>query len=371
MWPNLRKGYKDEEIFNADETGLFFRITPDKTMKFKGEKCVGGKLSKERLTVLVASNMTGSEKKKLLVIGKAKQPRCFKNVKSLPVDYESNSKAWMTSVLFEKLIRQWDNKIFRQKKKMLLLVDNCPAHPNLENLKAIKLVFLPPNTTSVLQPMDQGVIKSLKTQFRKLQIMKILEELKNTDSRPKKLNVLEAILLVSKAWDRVSQKTISNCFAHAGFHSTTSAQEYTEEDDLPLIAWRTVPLSEWVETLPVKDLTTKENWENFSIVDEDLETEGNLTETEILANLTNLAEDQDQENETNDDDDLDGFEPPSIKETCSAVRVIRNFFTFNQELKERNTEAAISHLERITEAQFLKNNQIHKQTKLTDFFVQL
>ncbi|GLV33262.1 hypothetical protein CBL_08430 [Carabus blaptoides fortunei] len=34
VWPNLRKVYKDEEIFNADETGLFFRMMPDKTMKF-------------------------------------------------------------------------------------------------------------------------------------------------------------------------------------------------------------------------------------------------------------------------------------------------------------------------------------------------
>src|SRR5699024_11532775 len=58
--------------------------------------CSGGKLSKERVTVLVIVNMTGSIKKKLLVIGKSKKPRCFRNVKRLPVIYESNKKAWMT-----------------------------------------------------------------------------------------------------------------------------------------------------------------------------------------------------------------------------------------------------------------------------------
>ncbi|CAK1597281.1 unnamed protein product [Parnassius mnemosyne] len=79
-WPTLCEGYKPEEIFNADETGLFFNLTPDKTLKFKGEQCKGGKLSKTRITVLVAANMTGSCKKKLLVIGKAKNPRCFKNI---------------------------------------------------------------------------------------------------------------------------------------------------------------------------------------------------------------------------------------------------------------------------------------------------
>ena len=38
------------------------------------------------------------------------------------------------------------------------VIDSCPAHPHIFNLKSIKLYFLPPNTTSKTQPMDQGVI---------------------------------------------------------------------------------------------------------------------------------------------------------------------------------------------------------------------
>jgi hypothetical protein len=41
-----------------------------------------------------------------------------------------------------------------------MIVDNCPAHPHVKGLKSMKLVFLPPNTTSVTQPMDQGVIRN-------------------------------------------------------------------------------------------------------------------------------------------------------------------------------------------------------------------
>ena len=41
-----------------------------------------------------------------------------------------------------------------------MIVDNCPAHPHVKGLKSVKLVFLPPNTTSVIQPMDQGVIRN-------------------------------------------------------------------------------------------------------------------------------------------------------------------------------------------------------------------
>lgn len=70
VWPKLKMKYSPKDIFNADETGLFFKLTSDKTLKFKGEKCVGGKLSKERITVLVAANMSGTEKRKLFVTGK-------------------------------------------------------------------------------------------------------------------------------------------------------------------------------------------------------------------------------------------------------------------------------------------------------------
>ncbi|XP_066149867.1 uncharacterized protein [Euwallacea fornicatus] len=56
------------DIFNGDETGLFYKTTPNKTLKFKGEKCAGGKQSKERITVWVCANMTGTEKRLLMVI---------------------------------------------------------------------------------------------------------------------------------------------------------------------------------------------------------------------------------------------------------------------------------------------------------------
>lgn len=69
VFQQTRKGYSDDDIFNADETGIFYKMTYDKTMRFKGEKCSGGKMSKDRITVMVAANMRGIEKRKLLVIG--------------------------------------------------------------------------------------------------------------------------------------------------------------------------------------------------------------------------------------------------------------------------------------------------------------
>ena len=51
-------------VFNLDETGLFYRLLPDKTLSFKGEKCTSGKASKQRVTLLLGANMSGKEKTK-------------------------------------------------------------------------------------------------------------------------------------------------------------------------------------------------------------------------------------------------------------------------------------------------------------------
>ena len=61
------------------------------------QDCVGGKRSKEHITVALVASATG-EKLAPLVIGKTKKPRCFCNINtsSLPVTYRFNRKAWMT-----------------------------------------------------------------------------------------------------------------------------------------------------------------------------------------------------------------------------------------------------------------------------------
>ena len=88
--PHLLRQYKPEDVYNVDETGLFYKMTPDKSLTFKGDKCTGGKKAKECPTVLVGASMAG-EKLPLLIIGKSKSPRCFRGVKSLPLEYTANS----------------------------------------------------------------------------------------------------------------------------------------------------------------------------------------------------------------------------------------------------------------------------------------
>lgn len=136
-WPKIFTRFSPENIYNADETGLYFRALPEHTYMLKNESAKGCKTIKERITILCCANMAG-KKEKLLVIGKSKNPRCFKNVRSLPVDYFSNKNAWKTTWIFNEWLSKWDRNLER---KIALLVDNCTAHCVNVNLKNIEVIF--------------------------------------------------------------------------------------------------------------------------------------------------------------------------------------------------------------------------------------
>ena len=104
------------------------------------EKCSGGKHSKIRITGLAAANTVGN-KLPMFVIGKVKNPRCFKNIKKLPCRYRWQRKSWMDSVLFEEWVRDVNKKFQAEGRKVALIIDNCPARPIIENLSHVKLVY--------------------------------------------------------------------------------------------------------------------------------------------------------------------------------------------------------------------------------------
>ena len=88
----------------------------------------------ERVTLLLCANMAGTDKRKLVLIGKSRHPRCFKNVsmKSLPVVYKFNQSAWMTRCIFISWLEDWDRELAKTKRHFLLLMDNATSHPKLD-----------------------------------------------------------------------------------------------------------------------------------------------------------------------------------------------------------------------------------------------
>ena len=103
--PNVTKNYDLKDIYNCDETSIFFKALPNKTLHGPNKQPQGNKISKDRFSLVVCANAAG-EKGKLLVIGKSKKLHSFpKNNSdlSLYVTYKSNKCGLMTTEIFRLL----------------------------------------------------------------------------------------------------------------------------------------------------------------------------------------------------------------------------------------------------------------------------
>ena len=182
---------------------------------------------KSRFTIMVGTAMDGF-KFKPVVIGKSQNPRCFKDVNrdELPVYYYSSKNAWMTREIF------WDwfldhfiyevNEHYGEDTTVHLLLDNCAEHLPKEQLDEmfpnIQIWMLPPNTTALIQPMDQGVIMVLKSKFKSCYYKKLVEY--TMDNRQiflkvdpfteflKTYSILDAIYNIDKAWQSIDSVLI-------------------------------------------------------------------------------------------------------------------------------------------------------------------
>jgi hypothetical protein len=103
-------------------------------------------------------------------------------------------------------------------------------HPVLEKLENIKPVFLPANTTSMLQPMDQGVIRSLKCHYRKLILLRMMECIEKRQDQA--VTLLVAIRCVEKTRRRAADRITHNCGSHAGILSAQGVSVTENEDDV-------------------------------------------------------------------------------------------------------------------------------------------
>lgn len=210
--PNLIDKYLPEDIMNADESGLFYKALPLRTYYRPDCQRTGHKSQKARITLLFLCNSTGSFKR-VYAIGKSKNPRCLKNV-SPPIRYMWNKKAWMTTDLWCSILNALDVEMQAENRKIKLFADNASCHKTPQ-LKNIEVQYLPPNTTAILQPLDQGIIYTFKTYYRQIIVKKQISALEREVSIPdfyKSITLLDVLFFVKRSWWLVNPGTISNCF---------------------------------------------------------------------------------------------------------------------------------------------------------------
>ena len=211
------KEFAPKDIYNADETGLFWLMTPDTTLASMPQK--GRKHIKSRITLHVCTNADGSDKLPLLILGNAKNPRAFgpkmRNTRDMNFRWDSNKNAWMTGQIMKEWLHWFDGKMAGR--QVLLILDGFSSHRTAMTILDVELVntrveFLPPNCTSIFQPCDQGIINMLKVRYRKQWLEALVEATLTEVDAIKETSILRAVTWCIKAWQDVPAENIKNCW---------------------------------------------------------------------------------------------------------------------------------------------------------------
>jgi hypothetical protein len=219
--------------------------------------------------MVVCCNADGSDKLPFLVIGKYENPRCFKNVNqdSFGCKYRSNPKAWMTQVIFLEWLKGFDARMAGR--NVLLIMDNCSAHIPLMQLAYVvtfrntTVFYLPPNTTSKIQPCDVRIIRSFKVYYRRRFNCLLIQRLQDKVADPEQIDVLKAMHIIVVAWSMdVKPETICNYFRHCRIRTTDA--DVTPVLEEPLIDPEVIKdLEKQVQELQYRNLMDIRNFIDY------------------------------------------------------------------------------------------------------------
>ncbi|XP_047538392.1 major centromere autoantigen B-like [Vanessa atalanta] len=167
--------------------------------------------------------------------------------------------------------------------------------------------------------LDQGVIRCLKSHYRTMQVLKLIQNLDSNNQNS--FTVFDAILMISEAWEKVSQKTIANCFRHAGFKDLpTVTSDYVTDDDEE----DNISLFQLAQNLRPASSTTEAD--AFLNIDRSIVTCASATEDNIVQEVREVKEENDEQ-----DDSEEQFTVPTLSDGLNAVCVLRKIVLFYEQ----------------------------------------
>lgn len=342
----------------------------------------GHKPMKDRLTLLFCANASGDLKIKPLLVYHSENPRAFKkhNVDKnrLSVMWRSNSKAWVTRSLFT----EWVNKVFGPSVikylidmdlplRALLVMDNAPSHPPglqddlIEEFKFIQIHFLPPNTTPLLQPMDQQVICNFKKLYTKELFQRCFEVTEGTNLSLKQFwkdhfHIVACLKIIEKAWEGVTKRTLESSWKKLWpDRSAICASEGLNAESTEPVTTEIIFLANQmgleVDKNDIDELVAEHSEE--------------LTTEELMHLQCDLQQEDVEENLSGEEVTEEQQPSSAIREMLKAWESVASYIKKhhpNQTVSKRATDLfndnAVSHFQQI-----LKRRQ--KQTTLDSFFL--
>lgn len=279
----ILQDYNPRDIFNVDETGLFYAMSPEK-MPRKGANGGGNAAgagvvkpaTKERLTLLLAVNADGSERLDPLFIGSSrrtaletlgtattasgrkKQQQQQQHAMGAAgsggaaaepaFNYSFSERTWVNAIVFQKWLNTLNSQMKIQNRHILLLVDDAPSHITrglkLTNVRVLKLPSLSTTTTTqgnavataatgtVVQPLEVGIVSAFKRRYRKRQMVHALDRHEAGDADIYSVDDMQAMRWCRSAWHDVPKGLVVHCWLNSHVFGEMLLPPLTKDDAL-------------------------------------------------------------------------------------------------------------------------------------------
>jgi hypothetical protein len=208
--------FQEEDVYNMDETGLYWKMMPSRGLAT--QTLPGLKKDKARISLVFCVNASGTDRLPVWMIGRYKQPRALRNIDipSMGGQWRASQKAWMNTTIMSEWLHAFYQHIGTTR-EVLLTMDNFSAHEAALELcpppTNIRICWLPANSTSRFQPLDQGIIQSFKCHYRRQWLSFMLDAFTSDRNPLTSMNLHFAVRWILRSWNHyVTNTTIYNCF---------------------------------------------------------------------------------------------------------------------------------------------------------------
>jgi len=191
-------------------------------------------------------------------------------------------------------------------------------HPDLK-LKNITLVFLPPNTTSHYQPLDQGIIQNFKVIYRQMILRRILSQIdvvKDADELAKIITVLDALMWIKQSVKQITGSCVTKCFKKSGFileNLPVDLDNLNLENEI-------IVGEQLVNMLP-----THMQGEEFFLVDKNLKTEEDNTDIKSFIITDNYEEETHEETKGTEKTEEPEYTVSNYSEILTQIKLLSAF----------------------------------------------
>lgn len=214
---DVLREYVPSDVYTVDETGLFFRASPNKLVQ--GDDAQALLADEARLTVLLAANADASDLMEPYIIGNVLAPKAIKNasISQLGYHYVCSSKSRMTVFIFQQWLRDFNARMASAHRNVVLLMDNAPSHVlGCVTLSNVRVIMFAPHLGMKVQPMRGGILAAFKGKYRLKHLTLAIDHLEDGLSEIYRVTQLQAMRWITEAWQQTSKEVIVNAWKPLG-----------------------------------------------------------------------------------------------------------------------------------------------------------